>query len=61
MKREIRAPLSLPLRRTVVCLDCEACFALGTKRCPSCASGAWMPMVWVLAKAQRTIQEAGTL
>ena len=54
------APSSLPLRRTAVCLDCEACFPLGTKRCPSCASGAWMPMVWVLAKAQQVIRAEGT-
>jgi hypothetical protein len=54
------APSSLPLRRTAVCLDCEACFPLGARRCPSCASGAWMPMIWVLAKAQQMIRAGGS-
>lgn len=31
----------VPLARVVVCLDCEACFALGVPRCPACGSQTW--------------------
>ena len=31
----------LPLWRTVLCLDCDECFEIGTDRCPVCGSGAW--------------------
>jgi hypothetical protein len=36
----------LPLRRVGLCLDCEACFEIGTSSCPACSGDTWV----VLAK-----------
>ena len=36
----------LPLRRVGLCLDCEACFEIGTSSCPACGGDTWV----VLAK-----------
>ena len=33
--------LHVPLARVALCLDCEACFAIGSDACPACGSRAW--------------------
>jgi hypothetical protein len=30
-----------PLARTALCLDCEACFEIGSETCPACGSRTW--------------------
>ena len=32
----------LPLRRLALCLDCEACFEIGTSSCPACGGDTWV-------------------
>jgi len=32
----------LPLRRLALCLDCEACFEIGTSSCPACGGATWV-------------------
>src|SRR5438552_6122327 len=32
----------LPLRRLALCLDCEACFVIGTSSCPACGGDIWV-------------------
>jgi hypothetical protein len=36
--------LHLPLRRLALCLDCEACFEIGTPSCPACGGDTWAPL-----------------
>jgi hypothetical protein len=31
----------LPLGRIALCLDCDACFEIGTNPCPACGSRTW--------------------
>ena len=35
-------PLHMPLRRLALCLDCEACFEIGTSSCPACGGDTWV-------------------
>jgi hypothetical protein len=35
----------LPLRRLALCLDCEACFEIGTSSCPACGGDTWVLLV----------------
>jgi hypothetical protein len=32
----------MPLRRLALCLDCEACFEIGTSSCPACGGDTWV-------------------
>ena len=32
----------LPLRRLVLCLDCETCFEIGISSCPACGGHSWV-------------------
>jgi hypothetical protein len=32
----------LPFRRLALCLDCEACFDIGTSSCPACGGDTWV-------------------
>jgi hypothetical protein len=36
--------LHLPLRRLALCLDCEACFDIGTPSGPACSGDTWIPL-----------------
>jgi hypothetical protein len=34
----------MPLKRTVLCLDCEMCFGIGSTNCPACGSESWVAL-----------------
>ena len=34
----------VPLRRLALCLDCDACFELGSPACSACGSRTWSPL-----------------
>ena len=36
--------VSIPLSRTLLCLDCEACYPLSERVCPACTSRASVPL-----------------
>lgn len=40
--RSAAPALHLPLRRLALCVDCEACFAVGTESCPACGGDTWV-------------------
>ncbi len=40
--RSTTLALHLPLRRLALCLDCEACFEIGTSSCPACGGDTWV-------------------
>src|SRR5947208_14077873 len=40
--RDTALPLHMPLRRLALCLDCEACFEIGTSSCPACGGDTWV-------------------
>ena len=40
--RSTALSLHLPLRRLVLCLDCEACFEIGASSCPACGGDTWV-------------------
>jgi hypothetical protein len=40
--RSTTPSLHLPLRRLALCLDCEACFEIGTSSCPACGGDTWV-------------------
>ena len=42
----------LPFARVGMCLDCEACFEIGSA-CPACGSRTWMPLARFLENARR--------
>ena len=42
----------LPFARVGMCLDCEACFEIGSA-CPACGSRTWMPLARFLESARR--------
>ena len=42
--RSATPSLHVPLRRLALCLDCEACFDVGTPSCPACSGDTWIPL-----------------
>lgn len=34
----------MPLKRAVLCLDCEMCFDIGAPHCPACGSDSWVAL-----------------
>jgi len=51
-------PLHLPLRRLMLCVDCEMCFEIGATACPACGSNTWVPMARFLEAANRLRKSA---
>jgi hypothetical protein len=47
----LQPQLHLPLRRVVLCLDCEVCFELGSAVCPACGSHTWTAIARFLEHA----------
>jgi hypothetical protein len=45
----------LPLRRLVLCLDCEACFLIGPPSCPACSGRTSMPVATFLDERSRLL------
>ncbi|HEY7362623.1 MAG TPA: hypothetical protein VIE37_00845 [Methylomirabilota bacterium] len=41
----------LPLRRLMLCVDCEVCFEIGGTTCPACGSSIWVPLARFLEAA----------
>jgi len=48
----------LPLHRTVLCLDCDECFEIGTERCPVCGSGGWASVARFLEAGTKSPRSA---
>jgi hypothetical protein len=48
----------LPLRRVMLCVDCEECFEIGTTTCPACGSNIWVPLARFLEAANRLRKSA---
>lgn len=55
----LRPQLHLPLKRVVLCLDCEECFELGAAACPACGSRTWITLARFLESGQETVELAG--
>lgn len=55
----LRPRLHLPLKRVVLCLDCEVCFELGAEACPACGSGTWITLARFLESGQEPVELAG--
>ena len=51
--RGAAAPVHLPLRRLMLCVDCEVCFEIGATTCPACGSNIWVPLARFLEAANR--------
>lgn len=48
----------LPLRRVMLCVDCEECFEIGATNCPACGSNIWVPLARFLEAANRLRKSA---
>ena len=48
----------LPLRRVMLCVDCEVCFEIGGTTCPGCGSSIWVPLARFLEAANRLRKSA---
>jgi hypothetical protein len=48
----------LPLRRLMLCVDCEVCFEIGATTCPACGSNIWVPLARFLEAAHRMRRSA---
>ena len=49
--RGAAAPVHVPLRRLMLCVDCEVCFEIGGTTCPACGSNIWVPLARFLEAA----------
>jgi hypothetical protein len=55
-----RGEISLhwPLRKLMLCVDCEECFEIGADTCPACDSNTWVPLARFLEAAHRLRRSA---
>jgi hypothetical protein len=53
--RSAAPALHLPLRQLALCVDCEACFAVGTMACPACSGKTWVLLATFLDHGPRRV------
>jgi formate dehydrogenase maturation protein FdhE len=46
----------VPLRRIVLCLDCESCFEIGAATCPACGSATWASLARFLDRTNGSVK-----